>query len=66
VTQAQVHLYTVVDWALLLLDSAVGVAILVVRWHRATAARRPQPAPLEATPPASGDPARGWTRMVEG
>jgi RsiW-degrading membrane proteinase PrsW (M82 family) len=36
VTQTQVHLYTVVDWALLLLDSAVGVAILVASWHRAT------------------------------
>jgi RsiW-degrading membrane proteinase PrsW (M82 family) len=54
-TQTQVHLYTAVNWTLLLLDAVVGVAILLVRWRRATAVR-PQPAPVVADPPASGEP----------
>jgi RsiW-degrading membrane proteinase PrsW (M82 family) len=52
-TQTQVHLYTAVNWVLLLLDAAVGVAILVVRWRHQTA-DRPQPASLVAPPPAPG------------
>jgi protease PrsW len=36
VTSGQVHLYTAVNWALLLFDAMVGVLILVVRWHQAT------------------------------
>ena len=52
-TQTQVHLYTAVNWALLLLVAAVGATILVVRWRRATEVR-PQPVPLEAPPPAPG------------
>jgi RsiW-degrading membrane proteinase PrsW (M82 family) len=34
VTEGQVHLYTVVSWALLALDAAVGVLILRTRWRR--------------------------------
>jgi RsiW-degrading membrane proteinase PrsW (M82 family) len=41
-TQTQVHLYTAVTWALLLLDAAVGVVILVVRWHRLHIPSRPR------------------------
>jgi RsiW-degrading membrane proteinase PrsW (M82 family) len=55
-TQTQVHLYTAVNWALLLLDAVVGVAILVVRWRRATVVR-PQSVPPPADPPAPGDSA---------
>ncbi|MCW2803707.1 MAG: protease PrsW [Propionibacteriaceae bacterium] len=51
-TQTQVHLYTAVNWALLLVNAAVGLAILVLRWRR-HAAVRPQPVPLVAPPPAS-------------
>jgi RsiW-degrading membrane proteinase PrsW (M82 family) len=36
VTQAQVHLYTVLSWALLALDGLVGLLILRGRWHKAT------------------------------
>jgi RsiW-degrading membrane proteinase PrsW (M82 family) len=53
-TQTQVHVYTAVNWALLLLDAVVGVAILVVRWRRATAVHA-QPAPAVENPPAPGD-----------
>jgi RsiW-degrading membrane proteinase PrsW (M82 family) len=38
VTQAQVHLYTVISWGLLALDGALGVVILLLRWRRANAA----------------------------
>jgi RsiW-degrading membrane proteinase PrsW (M82 family) len=48
-TQTQVHLYTAVNWALLLLVAAVGATILVLRWRRATAIRPPA-APLPAPP----------------
>jgi protease PrsW len=50
-TQTQVHLYTAVNWCLLLLDAVVGVAILVVRWRRATAVD-PYPASAVSAPPA--------------
>jgi hypothetical protein len=43
-----------VNWALLLMDGVVGVAILVVRWRRATIVR-PQPAPAVADLPATRD-----------
>jgi protease PrsW len=33
-TQTQIHLYTALNWALLLIDAAVGLVILVVRWRR--------------------------------
>jgi RsiW-degrading membrane proteinase PrsW (M82 family) len=36
VTQAQVHLYTALSWALLVLDGLVGLVILRGRWHAAT------------------------------
>jgi protease PrsW len=36
VTSEQVHLYTAMNWSLLLIDALVGVGILAVRWHKAT------------------------------
>jgi RsiW-degrading membrane proteinase PrsW (M82 family) len=35
-TQAQVHLYTILNWALLALDALVGLLLLRGRWRRAT------------------------------
>jgi RsiW-degrading membrane proteinase PrsW (M82 family) len=55
-TQTQVHLYTAVNWALLILDAVIGVAILIVRWRRATVVR-PQPVPVAADQPAPEDSA---------
>jgi protease PrsW len=45
VTAEQTHLYTAANWALLLVDALVGLAILMVRWHQATAGP-PVPTPL--------------------
>jgi protease PrsW len=50
-TQTQLHLYTAINWALLLLDAAIGITILVLRWRRATRIA-PHPTPLAAEPPA--------------
>jgi hypothetical protein len=55
-TQTQVHVYTVVNWSLLLLDAVIGVAVLVVRWRRAVVVS-PQPEPGVTDPPAPGDSA---------
>jgi RsiW-degrading membrane proteinase PrsW (M82 family) len=41
VTQAQVHLFTVLDWGLLILDAVLGLLILRGRWRRATTPDRP-------------------------
>jgi hypothetical protein len=47
VTSAQVHLFTILSWGLLVLDALVGVLILRGRWRRATTLDRPHlPAPL--------------------
>jgi RsiW-degrading membrane proteinase PrsW (M82 family) len=51
VTQTQVHLFTVLDWGLLILDALIGLLILRARWHRATALD--QPGSLAAAGPAS-------------
>jgi RsiW-degrading membrane proteinase PrsW (M82 family) len=51
VTQTQVHVYTAINWGLLLLDAAIGITILTIRWHRLTTIRPPA-APPEAAPPA--------------
>jgi RsiW-degrading membrane proteinase PrsW (M82 family) len=40
VTQAQVHLFTVISWGLLGLDGLLGLVALRGRWHRATALDR--------------------------
>ncbi|MGC9670771.1 PrsW family intramembrane metalloprotease [Planosporangium sp. 12N6] len=45
-TEAQVHLITFLDWAGLMVVSAVGIAWLLVLWHR--------------RPPAARPPARAW------
>ncbi len=41
VTQAQVHLFTAISWALLGLDALLGLLVLRGRWRRATAPDRP-------------------------
>jgi len=47
VTAAQVHLFTILSWGLLVLDALLGVVILRGRWRRATDRDRPHPrAPL--------------------
>jgi RsiW-degrading membrane proteinase PrsW (M82 family) len=49
VTAAQVHLFTVLSWSLLLLDALTGLLVLRRRWRRATAsARGPEPVPVLA------------------
>jgi hypothetical protein len=55
-TQTQVHLYTAVNWALLVLDAVVGVAILVVRWRR-VAVGRAESVPAVTDRPAPGESA---------
>jgi protease PrsW len=44
-TQAQVHLFTMINWGVLLLDALLGLAILRGRWRQALALERAQPAP---------------------
>jgi RsiW-degrading membrane proteinase PrsW (M82 family) len=51
VTQGQVHLFTVLNWSLLLLDALVGLVVLRARWRRATALD--QPGSLADIAPAS-------------
>jgi len=41
VTQAQVHLFTALDWALLALDGLLGLLVLRGRWRKATTPDRP-------------------------
>ena len=43
VTQTQVHLFTVLNWGLLIGDAVVGLLILGGRWHRATTPDRQDP-----------------------
>jgi RsiW-degrading membrane proteinase PrsW (M82 family) len=59
VTSAQVHLYTVLNWALLALDSMVGVLILRARWHRAVTS---PPADAVSQVAFAGTTAEGGTR----
>jgi protease PrsW len=40
VTQTQVHLFTILNWALLALDGLLGLLVLRGRWRRATALDR--------------------------
>jgi protease PrsW len=42
-TQAQVHLFTALSWALVVLDALAGLVILHRRWHRATNVREIPP-----------------------
>jgi RsiW-degrading membrane proteinase PrsW (M82 family) len=42
-TQAQVHTFTTLTWALLVLDALLGVAVLRGRWRQALALERAQP-----------------------
>jgi RsiW-degrading membrane proteinase PrsW (M82 family) len=41
VTQAQVHLFTILNWGLLILDAVLGLLILRGRWRKATTPERP-------------------------
>jgi RsiW-degrading membrane proteinase PrsW (M82 family) len=50
VTQAQVHLFTILSWGLLALDAFLGLVVLRGRWRRATAADRPLPPAPGAVP----------------
>jgi RsiW-degrading membrane proteinase PrsW (M82 family) len=43
-TQTQVHLFTMINWGLLLLDALLGLAILRGRWRQALALERVHPA----------------------
>jgi RsiW-degrading membrane proteinase PrsW (M82 family) len=51
VTPAQVHLFTILSWALLALDGLLGVLVLHRRWRRATSPER-RGTPI-ALPPAT-------------
>jgi protease PrsW len=53
VTQTQVHLFTALYWALLLVDALIGLLILRGRWHTATTPGRPH-SPAD-TPLVSAD-----------
>jgi RsiW-degrading membrane proteinase PrsW (M82 family) len=44
VTQTQVHLFTALYWALLLLDALIGLVVLRAHWHKATIPDRREPA----------------------
>ena len=44
-TQAQVHTFTTLNMAVLLLDALLGVAILRGRWRQALVLEQAQPAP---------------------
>jgi RsiW-degrading membrane proteinase PrsW (M82 family) len=44
VTQTQVHLFTVLNWGLLILDALIGLLVLRGRWHQATTPQRPESA----------------------
>jgi protease PrsW len=50
VTQTQVHLFTVLNWGLLILDALIGLLVLRGRWRRATTAdpREPTAPPVSA------------------
>jgi protease PrsW len=50
VTQAQVHLFTFLYWAVLILDALIGLLVLRAGWHKATTPDRPVMPP--AVPPA--------------
>jgi protease PrsW len=52
VTRAQVHIYTILNWALLGLDGLLGAFIFIRRWRRATTRTEPEPTtapPIGAT-----------------
>jgi RsiW-degrading membrane proteinase PrsW (M82 family) len=51
VTQAQVHLFTVLYWAVLILDALIGLLVLRAGWHKATAPDRPVRPPANAEEP---------------
>jgi RsiW-degrading membrane proteinase PrsW (M82 family) len=44
VTQTQVHLFTFLNWGLLILDALIGLLVLRARWQRATTPGRPESA----------------------
>jgi RsiW-degrading membrane proteinase PrsW (M82 family) len=59
VTQAQVHLFTVMYWGLLVLDALVGLLVLRGRWRRGATQDRPGgTAPARPESPGAGAPTR--------
>jgi protease PrsW len=58
-TETQVHVFTALNWALLVIDALVGLLILRRRWHRATALSPP-------VDQASGPPGPGEVRAGSG
>jgi RsiW-degrading membrane proteinase PrsW (M82 family) len=57
VTQAQVHLFTILNWGLLALDALLGLLVLRGRWRQATNPDQPYtsaPLPLATTGGAEG------------
>ena len=44
VTQTQVHVFTALYWALLILDALIGVLVLRGRWRKATTPARAESA----------------------
>jgi RsiW-degrading membrane proteinase PrsW (M82 family) len=58
-TQAQVHLFTMINWGLLLLDALLGVAVLRGRWRQALALERAQPI---SRPTSAGPSINRWRR----
>jgi len=59
VTQAQVHVYTALNWGLLALNALVGVLILWARWRRATAPVRVPDGGDPRVPPQPVNPSGG-------
>ena len=53
-TQAQVHLFTMINGGLLLVDALLGVAVLRGRWRQALAWSTAQPAPGHPSAPEGG------------
>jgi RsiW-degrading membrane proteinase PrsW (M82 family) len=53
VTQQQVHIYTVLSWALMLLDGLVGLLLLWLRWRAAIRVPVPPSLPAMAAQPAA-------------
>src|SRR5215207_3342752 len=53
VTQTQMHLFTFLNWGLLILDALIGLWVLRGRWRKATALE--QPATSNTVPPVASE-----------
>jgi protease PrsW len=64
VTQAQIHLFTALYWALLILDALIGLLVLRGRWRRATTPdRREGTASDRPGSPAAAAPVKAEARQ---